>query len=41
MGMSLFFLPELHHLHGWSYTMDIWDNFQLAHLADAGAYPAT
>jgi hypothetical protein len=21
--------------------MDIWDNFQLAHLADAGAYPAT
>lgn len=41
MGMSLFVLPELHHLHGWSYTMDIWDNFQLAHLADVGAYPAT
>jgi hypothetical protein len=40
MGMSLWVLPELHHLRGWSYTMDIWDNFQLAHLADIGAYPA-
>jgi hypothetical protein len=40
MGMSLWGLPALHHLQGWSYTMDIWDNFQLAHLAAAGAYPA-
>jgi hypothetical protein len=40
MGMSLLVLPELHHLHGWSYTMDIWNYFQVAHLADIGAYPA-
>lgn len=40
MGMSLFALPEWHHLQGWSYTMDIWDNLQLAHLADTGAYTA-
>jgi len=29
----------MHHLRGWSYTMDVWDNFQLGHLADVGAYP--
>jgi hypothetical protein len=40
MGMSLWILPELHHLHGWSYDIDIWNYLQLAHLADVGAYPA-
>ena len=38
MGLSLWILPELHHLHGWSYNMDFWNYLQLAHLADIGAY---
>jgi hypothetical protein len=40
MATSLWILPGIHHLRGWSYTMDIWNYLQLAHLADVGAYPA-
>jgi len=38
MGASLWILPQMHHLRGWSYDMDIWNCFFLAHLADTGAY---
>ena len=40
MGLSLWLLPAMHHTRGWYYSMDIWDYFQLAHLADTGAYSA-
>jgi hypothetical protein len=40
MTMSLWLLPELHHMSRWSYDNDIWSYLQLAHLADTGAYTA-
>ena len=40
MASSLWILPDYHHSLGWSYTADIWNYLQLAHLTDIGAYQA-
>jgi len=38
MGASLYILPHMHHVRGWSYPLDLWNYFFLSRYIDIGNY---